>query len=101
MKYLKIKDNKGYFLTHEVDTDTWIEIDKMGKSNLILLLEQAITEDFEMDVFDENLIQNKAHQIIYKSIYQKFSELLANKDRFKDESGNTYKAVLEKYQVPD
>ena len=95
MKYLKINDSKGYY---SIDSENWIEIDKINKENIIILLDRAIETDFEMDEYDANKISNKAHQIIYKNIYAKFSELLENKNRFKDESEQLYKNAIEKYQ---
>ena len=65
------------------------------------LLNKAIDSDFEMDEYKEDILGNKAHQIIYKNIYEKFVTLLANKSRFKDESENLYKDALKKYSTPD
>jgi len=97
MKYLKIDDNKGYFLQQKDNTPDWIEIDRISKDNLLSLLNSAISDDFEMDVYDEAKLANKAHQIIYKSIVEKLTELIAIKSKFKDESESYYKEALEKY----
>ena len=98
MKYLKIDDNKGFFLKIEITTEeTWIEIDKITKDDLMSLLRKAMELDFEMDDFIEANLANKAHQIIYKNVFEKFKELLLTKDRFKDESENLYKEAIEKY----
>jgi len=94
MKYLKIETGKGSFLK---ESGQWTELDQMGKDDLLFLLNKAIDDEFEMDVYDVNLIQNKAHQIIYKYLYQKFDELKLNKSRFKDESEQLYKSAIEKY----
>lgn len=94
MIYLKIENGKGHFFK---EPDQWIEIDQIGKEDLLTLLEKAISDDFEMDEFDTDLLQNKAHQIIYKHLYQKFNELNENKNRFKDESEQLYKSAIEKY----
>ena len=61
------------------------------------LLDIAIATEFEMDEYDVEKLHNKAHQIIYKHLYQKFEELKQNKDRFKDESERAYKDAIEKY----
>lgn len=98
MKFLKINDNKAFFLKDKEEPENWTEIDKIEKEDLIKLLDFAIQEDFEMDVYDENILANKAHQIIYKSIYEKLNTFLNNKDRFKDETEAIYKEALEKYQ---
>jgi len=98
MKYLKIKDNKGYFLKDKTSPDVWTEIDLIDKNDLMKLLESASEPYFEMDAYDESLIQHKAHQIVYKNLTEKFSTFLSNKSRFIDESESIYKTALEKYQ---
>lgn len=99
MKYLKIEDNKGFFVKEsELSEIEWIQIDLITKEDLHYLLSKAVTEDFGMDVFKEDILSNKAHQIIYKNLYEKFSDLLLNKTRFKDESENLYKVAFEKYK---
>lgn len=98
MKYLKIEDNKGYYRqTSETEDDTWVEIDKIGKEDLMILLDKAISSDFEMDEYKEEDLSHKAHQIVYNNIYEKFSHLYTNKDKFKDESEQLYKNAIEKY----
>lgn len=95
MKYLKIESDKVYFLDTE---SNWQEIDILDKNSLLYLLDKAIEDDeFEMDEFDESNISHKAHQIIYKSIYEKFTGLLDEKTRFKDESRLLYRDAFEKY----
>jgi len=94
MKYLKINNGKGLYQT---EPENWIELDKIGKDDLMTLLDKAVNEDFEMDEYDTEALQNKAHQIIYNHLYQKFSELILNKSRFKDESEQLYKSAIEKY----
>lgn len=98
MKYLKIDDNKGYFIKDVTNPTIWIEIDQIEKDDLLNLLDTATNQDFELDAYDENLIANKAHQIIYKHIAEKFIAFLANKDRFNDEAENLFKTALEKYE---
>lgn len=100
MKYLKIEDNKGYFLRQNDETaNEWVVIDQIGKDDLFNLLNKAISETFEMDDFSEENLSNKAHYIIYKNLHEKFTGLLANKTRFKDESDGLYKAAFEKYTI--
>lgn len=101
MKYLKIEDNKGYFLQEKDSTPEWVEIDRINKDNLLFLLNAAVSTDFEMDLYDESTLANKAHQIIYKNISEKFTELVAMKSKFKDESESYYKEALEKYGVTE
>jgi hypothetical protein len=98
MKYLKIEDNKGYFLrTNEDSTTVWMEIDKISKDDLFSLLNYATSDTFEMDAYSEDIMANKAHQIIYKNIHEKFQGLESMKSKFKDESESLYKDALEKY----
>ena len=47
----------------------------------------------------EEKIQHKAHQIVYKSIYEKFTDLTTNKNVFKDECDSLYKNAIEKYEL--
>lgn len=98
MKYLKIENHKGYFIKNKLTPNDWTEIDQIEKDDLLNLLEIATNEDFEMDVYDEIKLANKAHQIIYKHITDKFTFFLTNKSRFKDEADNLFKGALEKYQ---
>lgn len=98
MKYLKIENNKGYYIKDIANPTNWIEIDQIEKDDLLNLLDLATNQDFELDTYDENLLGNKAHQIIYKHIAEKFATFLSNKHRFKDEAENLFKTALEKYQ---
>jgi len=94
MKYLKIDDNKGYYLLNGQD---WKVIDEIDKNDLLKLLDLALGEEFEMDEYNQDSIGNKAHQIIYNNIYEKLKELNNNQDRFNDESHSQYKDIIEKY----
>lgn len=98
MKCLKIENGKGYFLDKD---SNYQEIDKMGKDDILYLLDVATNEklEFEIDDMDENEISNPAHKIIYQNLRDKFVELLSNKTQFLDESEALYKEALQKYQV--
>ena len=99
MKYLKIERNKGYYIDCNGLTT---EIDQINKDDLMYLLNKAIEDDtFEIDEYNEEDISNKAHQIIYKNIYEKFNNLLDNKTRFTDEAKQLYKNAFEKYANED
>lgn len=98
MKYLKIDNNKAFFIKDKTQPENWTEIDKIEKEDLMKLLDFATEDGFEMDDFSEEILANKAHQIIYKSIYEKLNIFLTNKDRFKDQMEDVYKEALEKYQ---
>lgn len=97
MQHLKIENNKGFY---QIEPDQWKEIDKIDKESLVILLDKALESEFEfkMDAFEANKILNKAHSIIYRNLYEKFSELSENKNRFKDDSELLYKNAFEKYR---
>jgi len=97
MRYLKIEDNKGYYLKTFDQTESWVEIDKINKDDLLNMLNSAVTDDFQMDAYNEESLGNKAHQIIYKNLYEKLLTLSQMKDTFKDESESLYKEAIEKY----
>ena len=98
MKYLKIENNKGFF---RLDTtkEIWSEIDQINKDNLLTLLKFATEGVFEIDEYNSELLQNPAHNIIYKNIHAKFSDFATNKTRFQDSVEATYKTALEKYKL--
>lgn len=98
MKYLKIENNKGFYRLDPTQ-ENWIELDQINKDHLVLLLKDASTADFEMDEYKQELLQNPAHNIIYKNIYDKFIEFLTNKTRFQDSVEATYKSAIEKYKI--
>jgi hypothetical protein len=64
---------------------------------MLSLVKLATEEQFEMEEYKDELLQNPAHNIIYRNIYAKFKDLLNNKSRFKDTVESMYKAALEKY----
>ena len=98
MKILKIEKGNGYFWA--VESDDWTAIDKIDKEGLMKLLEYFLASDVEVDSFDEEKLSNKAQQIVYKSIFEKFSNLKENKDKFKDESDRMYLDAIRKYSQP-
>lgn len=95
MKYLKIEDNKGLYW----DGKNYQEIDKINKDGLLVLLNVAEADDFELDSYDEKLIGNKAHQVIYENVYLKFEQFLNDKNLFKREVDNLYKEAIDKYST--
>ena len=99
MKYLKIENNKGFY---SLKKDENKEIDKINKDDLMFLLESAVADDgFEMDPYEDDKLGNKAHQIIYKHLYEKFNEFLQNRDRFKEKVSALYKEAFDKYSIKD
>ncbi|HCT40297.1 MAG TPA: hypothetical protein DF427_03790 [Moraxellaceae bacterium] len=96
MKALKIDNNQGYFLTDDGDYET---IDKIDKTVLLRLVNLALKDDFEIDEYNEAELKNQAHQIIYKSIGGKLSELNIKRNQFRDESERLYLDAYEKYKA--
>lgn len=96
MKILKIEEGKGYFRSS--DNGDWIPIDEIDKDGLMKLLNRFLDADVEMDIYNEKTLLNQAQQIIYKSIFEKFSLLQENKSKFKDESNRMYLSEIQKYQ---
>jgi len=95
MKYLKIENDKGFYWN---GTD-YVEINKIDKDDLFTLLNAAESNDFEMEPYDETLLGNKAHQIIYENIYTKLEQFVNEKEQFKKEVDILYHDAISKYQV--
>lgn len=98
MKYLKIDNNKGFYRL-DIAKEDWIELDQINKDNLLTLLKIASAGEFAMDNYEEELLQNPAHNIIYKNLHDKFNDFLANKTRFQDSVEAMYKTAIEKYKL--
>lgn len=96
MKVLKIEDFHGHFLT---ENGSYESIDKIDKTNLLRLAEFALLADFEIDEYDEGKLKNQAHQIIYKSISEKLTDLHLTRNQFSDESERLYLEEYEKYKA--
>lgn len=96
MKVLKIENSQGHFLTDEGDYET---VDKIDKAILLRLVNLALEDNFEIDVYDEGELKNQAHQIIYKSISEKLNDLHQKRNQFRDESERLYLDEYEKYKA--
>ena len=94
MKCLKIDNGKGVF---SLDGESWKVLDEISKEDILAIVNKCLEDGFEMDDPSEATVYNKAHEIIYKNLYAKFSELNNQRDRFKDESENLFKESLAKY----
>jgi hypothetical protein len=95
MKYLKIRNGKGFFRKNDVD----VELDRLTKEDLLHLISLAESPEFEMDAYDESLLQNRAHQIIYQSIEAKISAFRLDIKRFSNEVENLYLDAVREYQA--
>ena len=95
--YLKINNNKGFYRL-DINKEDWIELDQINKDSLLTLLKLASIGEFEMEDYDEELLQNPAHNIIYKNICGKFNDFVTNKTRFQDSVEAIYKSAIDKYK---
>lgn len=95
MKYLKIDKNKGFFLRN----DCMVEMDNIKKEDIFDLISLAISDDtnFEMDEFSEETLQHGVHKIIYKSLYNKFQELMRDKENIQDSVNQQFATAMQKY----
>lgn len=97
MKCLMIKNGKGYLKHNTGD----IELDKISKENLKWMIEQILNntdEEFSMDNLSECKIHNKAHEIIYRNLEEKFRQLINDRNRIFDECNNQFEAAFKKYE---
>jgi hypothetical protein len=95
MKLLKIDNELGQFLD---GADDFQPIDRITKEDLLRLVNFTLKEEVEFDEYDEKKVKNQAHQIVYKSIYDKLVELRGRKQEFVDESERLYLTEYEKYK---
>ena len=95
MKLLSIDSNAGFYLD---DSGQYSPIDKITKEDLLRLVDLTLQADVEFDAYDENAIKNQAHQIVYKSVFEKLRGLKGRKKEFVDESERLYLKEYEKYR---
>lgn len=95
MIYLKIENNVGKFYKD----GTYETIDKMANDDLWRLANAVMNDDdFQMNVYDEALLPNKAHRIIYKHVYELLTSLQERKEQYKNESELMYKTAYDAYK---
>jgi len=92
---LKIDNNVGVFLGGAGDFQP---IDRITKEDLLRLVDLTLKDQVEFDEYDAAKIKNQAHQIVYKSVYEKLREIRDRKQEFLDESERMYLAEYEKYK---
>lgn len=96
MKLLKINNNCGYF---RIGNDDYKEIDVLGKDELLSLVNWTFHEDtIEFDEYDETILKNQTHQIIYKSVYNKLKDLRQRRQEYMDEAAQLYLVDYTKYR---
>lgn len=96
MKYLKIDKNKGYF---KID-DNYTEIDKINKDDIFKLISIIINDEennFEMDEYNEEILNHGVHKIIYSNLYSKFQDLIMDRDRINDTVQQKFSDAYQKY----
>ena len=99
MKYLTIDNGQGFYNINPAGAERK-PVDQINKDDLLSLLEHCLAEDsFEMDAYDEGKLQNKAHQIVYRNIYQKLNEVRTKRVSFSDEKTVLYRSAIEKYSA--
>lgn len=96
MKHLKIEDQKAFFTRGE----SWVVVTDMTKEDLLNLAHAAIEEeDFETDKYDEALLPNPAHKIIYQQINSQLTDLNNRRASFMEEERSIYKDAYNKYCI--
>jgi hypothetical protein len=96
MKLLKADDNQGYFL---IEGDEFSLIDQITKEDLLRLAELVLEEDeVEFDPYDDEVIKNEAHRILYGNILEKLEELRARREEFVEQRDGLYREAYEQYQ---
>lgn len=98
MNYLKIeRSGRCIFMDSKGEKK---DIDQISKEDILYLLDKATEEghEFEMDDPTSNEIKNEAHKIIYENLYDKFQDLVKNKNKFIDESEALYRDAIQKYK---
>lgn len=96
MKLLRISEYVGQFLAANGE---YSPIDKIAKDDLLRLVDRTLDEgEVELDTYDGQEIKNQAHQVIYKSIFQKLTDLRKRRQEFMDESARLFLDEYERYR---
>ena len=96
MKLLSIEDGKGLFLG---ESGKFFPIDKITKEDILRLLNLTLQDSVELDEYEEQALKNHAHQIVYKSLYEKLRDLQKRRQEFKDQSERLFLKEYEKYKA--
>ncbi len=94
MKLLRIDGNVGQFLAED---NTYHDIDKISKDALLWIVEKILDDLGELEEYDEERINNQAHQVVYKSIYGNLKALEGRRQEFVDEAERIYLEDYKKY----
>ena len=96
MKLLKIEKNLGYYLDEK---GKFTPLDKITKDDILRLVNLTLSDDkVRFDEYSDKNLKNQAHQIIYKSIFEKLKGLKDRKQEFVDESERLYLTAYQKYR---
>ena len=97
MKLLKIENNAGYFLAED---GSFAEVDKITKEDLLRMVDLTLQEEkVEYDEYSDEGLKNQAHQIVYKSVFEKLKGLKDRRNEFIDESERLYLTEYERYRA--
>lgn len=97
MKLLKIENHCGHYLA---ESGSYEPVDKITKEDLLRLVNATLDKDEVMfDEYDESLVKNHAHQVIYKSVVRKLSSLKERRQEFTDEAARLYLEDYERYKA--
>jgi hypothetical protein len=92
-----IENNCGHF---RAESGAYETIDKISKDDLLRLVNFTLSEgEVDFDEYDENLVKNHAHQVIYKSIVRKLISLRERRQEFSDEAARLYLEDYERYKA--
>lgn len=94
MKLLKADSEKGFFLAED---GNYRVIDQITKEDLLRLVRSVLNNDVEFDEYDEEVLKNQAHQVVYKSIYRNLQSLKERRQEFIDESERLYLEDYKRY----
>lgn len=95
MKLLKIEGVLGQFRSKD---GSYHDIDKITKDDLLWIMERVLDNTGELEPFDKDKIPNKAHQVVYKSIYSNLKALEDRRQEFIDESERLYLEDFKRYK---
>jgi hypothetical protein len=95
MKLLKIDNSHGHFLNGD---SNFTPLDRITKEDLLRLVDLTLTQEVEFDDYDSETVKNQAHQILYKSIWDKLRGLRDRKEAFTDEFERLYLKEYERYR---
>lgn len=97
MKLLKVEGAQGAFLSEKGE---FVSLEKITKEDLLWLVNKTLDDEVvEFDDYDENLVRNEAHRIIYKSVSEKLRGLRARRKEFVDDAARLYLEDYERYRA--